>query len=737
MPLNPPALDDRSYSDLVADMIAAIPAHTPEWSNPLPGDPGRTLIELFAWLADTILYRANLIPERQRLAFLKLIGQQLQPAAAASGLLGLALDPSFQTPQDVVAGATVTGPVNFETLADVDLLPLTAQVYIKAPIASAQLASTKNLLAGLKTLYNLTSDPQGYLTTPVFATGAEANGIDSGADTIDGCFWIALLCTKPNPAAADLGAVRMAIGGANGQQLLSIGFVPSIVPADPFAPPSNESPVDASWSLSAPPIEGAPVYNALTLVAGEDSTEGLTQTGVVRVIIPQAADIGAPTNDVRQDMQAGVGPKPPRIDDSTVASKLVAWVRLSLATPLAVSWLGINAVSIDQRTTYRAIVVGTSDGSPAQSFSLTQTQIDIASFELEVEMAGLGFVLWQPVDDLSVLQTAAQTYVLDPEAGTVTFGDGVQGAIPPQSGRVRVRSMRAGGGSAGNLPAGSLGSINATDATGRPVAHITVVQPIATTGGADAETLATAQQRIPGLLRHQGRAVTASDYQTLARNAPGAQVARVEVLPLFLPQTRTSGVPGVVSVMVIPPKDGVQPPCPRAQQPLLSTVVGYLSPLRPATAELYVIGTEYVGLGIAVAVEVRSGYSLLEVGQAVETALRTYLWPIAPGGPGGTGWPLGRGVRSFELEVVVSQVPGVVEIDGLALYVPQAAGGYTPLPLDASGRSELSLERYQLVEVLQVAVQAGPDGQEQALPDLTPPTQTDTTVAVPVVPEVC
>ena len=41
---------------------------------------GRTLIELFAWLGDALLYRANLIPERQRLAFLRLLGQPLQPA---------------------------------------------------------------------------------------------------------------------------------------------------------------------------------------------------------------------------------------------------------------------------------------------------------------------------------------------------------------------------------------------------------------------------------------------------------------------------------------------------------------------------------------------------------------------------------------------------------------------------------------------------------------------------------
>jgi hypothetical protein len=83
MAFRPPRLDDRSYEDLVAELVARIPAHTPEWTNPRLGDPGRTLIELFAWLGDALLYRANLVPERQRLVFLKLLGLPLKPAQPA------------------------------------------------------------------------------------------------------------------------------------------------------------------------------------------------------------------------------------------------------------------------------------------------------------------------------------------------------------------------------------------------------------------------------------------------------------------------------------------------------------------------------------------------------------------------------------------------------------------------------------------------------------------------------
>lgn len=737
MPLIPPALDDRSYDDLVQEMLANIPAHTPEWSNPQPGDPGRTLIELFAWLADTILYRANLIPERQRLAFLKLIGQTLQPAVAAQGMIALSQDPSSTTPRGIVTGATVTGALNFETIGEVDILPVTAQVYIKAPLPNDPTNSALSLLTGLKQLYNLPALPSGYQTTPVFTNNlADPGGIDLHADTIDRCLWIALFAGK----GASPGDVVNAIGKTYGQRILSIGFVPALEATSPFTPVgAGVPPAVATWQMSAPPAaNGQPVYNGLTLIADQDSTNGLTQAGVVRLIVPQAANIGAPTNDVTTDIQAGVGPKPPRIDDPNLAGQLVTWVRLNVQSALSVGWLGINAVAIDQRTTYNSVVIGVSNGNPNQQFSLGQTQIDPQSFQLQVSMPGFGYALWQQVDDLAVLQGPVWAYTLDPEAGTVTFGNQLQGMIPPAGQRILVLQMRAGGGSAGNLPAASLTGITAKDATGAPVGQLTVVQPIATAGGADSETLDQAQQRIPALLRHQGRAVTASDYQSLAESMPGADLGRVAVLPLFKPQTMANDVPGVVSVMVIPAANGVEPPCPRADRTLLQTVYQYLNPLTPATAEMYVIGSDYVGLGVSVGVEVRAGFGLLQVGQAVENALRNYLWPIPPGGLDNGGWELGRGVRSLELEVVVSQVPGVVEVDCLLLFAALPNGGYQQLPTDATGRSELVLQSWQLVELLQVVVTTESDGTiAQCVTTLTPPVQSDPSVAVPVVPKVC
>jgi len=122
-------------------------------------------------------------------------------------------------------------------------------------------------------------------------------------------------------------------------------------------------------------------------------------------------------------------------------------------------------------------------------------------------------------------------------------------------------------------------------------------------------------------------------------------------------------------------------------------------------------------------------------------ALRSYLWPLAPGGLNQTGWPLGRMVRSLELEVAVSKVPGVSEVNGLLLFQLAANGTYQPLPVDGNNRSELTLVSWQLPELLKVTVATGADQsnvQPDATLDTTTPNSGPNTVAVPVVtPDLC
>ena len=46
----------------------------PAWTDENASDPGITLLELFAFLTEQLIYRANRTPERHRRKFLSLVG---------------------------------------------------------------------------------------------------------------------------------------------------------------------------------------------------------------------------------------------------------------------------------------------------------------------------------------------------------------------------------------------------------------------------------------------------------------------------------------------------------------------------------------------------------------------------------------------------------------------------------------------------------------------------------------
>jgi len=68
-----PTLDDVTYADLVARARARIPALAPDWTDHNPADPGITLVELFAWLAEMLVYQADQLPPDRTDAFLALL----------------------------------------------------------------------------------------------------------------------------------------------------------------------------------------------------------------------------------------------------------------------------------------------------------------------------------------------------------------------------------------------------------------------------------------------------------------------------------------------------------------------------------------------------------------------------------------------------------------------------------------------------------------------------------------
>ena len=96
MSLPEPILDDlRFQKDLVDEARRRIIRYCPEWTDYNLSDPGITLIELFAWMTEMMVYRLNRVPEKNYVKFMELIGIQLQPASSARTELTFYLSAAF------------------------------------------------------------------------------------------------------------------------------------------------------------------------------------------------------------------------------------------------------------------------------------------------------------------------------------------------------------------------------------------------------------------------------------------------------------------------------------------------------------------------------------------------------------------------------------------------------------------------------------------------------------------
>jgi hypothetical protein len=109
MPLPSPKLDDRTFAMLVDEATRLVAARAPGWTDLSVGDPGRTLLEAFAYLADTTIFRLNQVPDKLYVEFLRLIGARIQPPAAAVATLLFSRDADDAAqPLELPRGTRVT-----------------------------------------------------------------------------------------------------------------------------------------------------------------------------------------------------------------------------------------------------------------------------------------------------------------------------------------------------------------------------------------------------------------------------------------------------------------------------------------------------------------------------------------------------------------------------------------------------------------------------------------------------
>jgi len=699
VPLPDPVLDPRRYRDILAETVRRIPIHNPEWTNLSDSDPGITLLQLFAFMTESVIYRANRIPERNRQKFLRLLGVGVRPASAARGLVAFAQQAGPLQALTLAAGQELlAGKTPFRTTRGLDVLPVEAAVYYKRRLTGDERTAAEAIW---RDLYASFEEPPGdpasldYYETRTLETpkaGVIVEGLDVGAETVDG-LWVALFASR----GEDPDAVRQAIAG----KTLSLGIVPALDLADIEMEPDRALRKTGRLALAfempntaAPEGTGA-AYRRLPAAAEDDP---LTYPTVVELTLGDVASLRL--WDDLEPLEAGTGDYPPALDDEARADQLITWIRLRLPQEqttaggqpaFRVSWVGLNATGVIQRAPVAAELLPGGTGEPDQTATLTNTPVLPDSLRLLVNGEA-----WTRIDDLNAAppetqgpaprltegpelvsapaaaapNEAARVYALDPESGEIRFGTGLAGARPPR-GAVILASYDYGGGPAGMVGIGAIS---------KGPSGLRVTNPVPTWGGAAGETVAEAERRIPGFLANRDRLVSAEDIREITAATPGIALGRIEVLPLLHPDQPGSAAPGVVTVIVIPATDPRNPRAPVPDLLFLTAVCEHLAPRRLLTTELHVRGPTYVDIWVSVAVDVVTGRAQAPVREAVKAAIETFLSPLT-GGFAASGWPLGRPVDAAELLVTAARVDGVQRVNRLVLgdsdgerTVPRALG---------------------------------------------------------------
>lgn len=698
MPLKSPTFDSRTYQQILQEALARVPAHNPEWSNFNDSDPGVTLLQLFAFMSESIIYRTNLIPERNRMKFLKLLDIGMRPASTAQGLVQF----NSKTHQVLARDQEIlAGNVPFRTEKGLGVLPIQSKLFYKQKVTDTQLTNE------LTTLYNelyqaIEENPENLQLYETRIFSAPESGsllpILKLNETVDASYWLALLADEKS--TPELARKQIA------NKPLTLGIMPALsedgcvlYPLGPAA--STEQP---SLIFEIPKVDPANLsaqYQQLRVVTEHDP---LAYPGTIELILPEELKYW----DNLEPLTSGTGNYPPSLENTDDAARLISWIRIrsseiivdspenqqsSYQQTTAINWIGVNAAVVRQKARVNTEQLARGTGQPDQILILRNTPIIPESLQLRINGQ-----LWQAIDDLNAaapevpkrsprlasgnkqgddieqinLFNAAQVYKLDPESGEIYFGNGIQGSRPALGASI-IASYDYGGGTQGNVGIGELNKQSGLQG-------LKVNNPVPTWGADDQESLEQAERRIPAQLRHNERLVSAQDYRDITLATPGVDLGRVEVLPLFNPNDIDLNSEGMVTMMVIPLNDPNQPEAPVPDRLFLQNICDFLAPRRIITTELYIRGPDYQDIIVSVGIEVIPGRAQSPIVNTVKLAIQDFLSPLT-GGFNAFGWPLNSAVEAAELAAAVTRVDGVASVQNRLLLGDNNANPASPMPM--------------------------------------------------------
>jgi predicted phage baseplate assembly protein len=631
-----PNLDDRRFQDLVDDAKRMIAHHCPEWTDHNVSDPGVTLIETFAFMVDELFYRLNRVPDRLYVAFLELLGVTLHPPTAATVELLMWL--SAPQPDAVVV------PKGTE-----------ASTRRTEEEEAVVFATTRELIVPPRRLAHIMTQVSGGVPVP-----------HPEALHADGSF----ACFGDPPVPGD--ALLLGLDDTAPSCAVVLRFESEVrgVGVDPRNPPLVWEAWDGTGWTSCD-VES-------------DGTGGLNRPGDVVIHLPHRH-----ASSMQGRVRAG-------------------WLRCRVldlpdypaysASPMvraaSAFTIGGSVPSIHAETIYEE-VIGISEGVPAQSFDLGRRPVLPGGDDFVVEVAaGPGWESWTEVDSFAGSGPSDRVVVLDRTSGTVHFPPAVRepdgtlryyGAVPPSGSPIRVPEYRTGGGPRGNIAARALSVLRSSipfvnSVENRRAAH----------GGVAAETIEEAKQRGPLALRTRDRAITAEDYEQLAKRA-APDIARVRCIPAVTAE-EAGGVRVLVVPAAVPDKDNrlaFGDLVPDAE--MLSMVAEYLDERRPVGARVLVEPPFYRGVTVVAQLTARSRVSADRLRRDALNALYGYFDPIR-GGPDGEGWPFGRPVHAGEVHAVLQGLPGTEIVDEVHVFAADPLTGKRGDP-----QQRIELDRNALV----------------------------------------
>jgi len=296
--------------------------------------------------------------------------------------------------------------------------------------------------------------------------------------------------------------------------------------------------------------------------------------------------------------------------------------------------------------------------------------------------------------DFSSSSSSDLHFVFDPVEGEIQLGPAVRepdgtlrsyGSTPMKGAELRVKSYATGGGTRGNVAKGTVSVLKSS------IPYVSgVVNRRAAAGGVDGEDIENAKLRGPIVLRTLGRAVTAEDYEQLAREA-APEVLRIRCVAV----TDGPGAGGV-RILVVPAVRGsggeltleqLKPP-----QETVEKIGRRLDECRLIGTRPLVEPPHYRWLTVVARLRSRQRVNPEQLKHAVQEALYTYFNPVV-GGPDRDGWPFGRMIMAGEVYALLQALPGTVLVEDVQLFEadPQTGqrGDY-PIP-------HLALEPHELV----------------------------------------